>query len=100
MISINKPKVLIMKTMVIALSGVSNSGKTSSIRLLRDNLFKHHNASETYHFEVENKEEDFITHLTIKNIKIAIISQGDYRPLIEKPLKRVYKQKHLSLIHI
>ena len=76
-----------MKKNVIALRGVGNSGKTTSLKLLRNMLCKKNNTSESYYRELENPEKDFISFIRIGETTICITSQGDYAPLMRKPLE-------------
>ena len=81
-----------MQKTLIATTGVGNSGKTNSLKLLRKMLLKKSNVSEISFEILNNQEEDFISFLKMDNILICITSQGDTPYLMEKPLKKAVNQ--------
>ncbi len=73
-----------MKKLVIAVSGVSDVGKTTSIRLLYEQLKNNH--SHSMIFENYRKDADFIVVLEINGKKVGIDSRGDKKHLLMESL--------------
>lgn len=63
---------------IIMLKGPDNSGKTTTLNLIHDELVKKMNATIVFKVELGWKGDDIASTLDYNNRKVAIFSMGDY----------------------
>ena len=78
---------------IIMLKGKDNSGKTTTLNLVYDELVNNKNAKVCSYVKLGWKGDDFACTLAYKNLKVAIFSMGDY---VEDIKRAIEHYRHTS----
>lgn len=84
---------------IIMLKGPDNSGKTTTLNLVYNELVNNRKAKVCSYVKVGWKGDDFACTLDYKNSKVAIYSMGDYSIDIDRTIKYyTYKSADVLII--